>query len=248
MESLYFSLDAINPLLQCFLCQGYLIDPYTIRECMHAFCRTCILVYFEQLAPSHYKCPKCKIGLQSSLDLSKCLAPDRQLGDLVRSFLPLLDVDEMTNEKAFYDDRSIAIPKDLQLKLRLAPQLTPMRYMDSQGRTRLCAEKAKSTLCPSSRQSPTSIAIQIELCRKFVDPSLSTNEYPKKYLCVGSHLVISHLRTYIESICQVNKSHRVHLFFYDSCLSDHTPLLLIKNLLFPTTSRIKLFFSIMSNK
>ena len=214
---------------------------------MHAFCRTCILVYFENLAPSQYKCPKCDIGLPPSSDLSKCLAPDRQLGDLLRSFLPLLDIDEVNNEKAFYDERSIAIPKELQLKLRLVPQLTPMRYVDSQGHTRICDEKAKSTL-PSSRKSPTSISLQIELCRKFLDPSLTTKEYPKKYLCVGSHLEISHLRTYIESICQVGKSHRVHLFFYDSCLSDRTPLLLIKTLLFPTSSRIKLFFSIMSNK
>jgi hypothetical protein len=245
MESLYYSLIDINPLLQCSLCNGYLVDPYTIKECMDTFCRTCILVYFEKnLLNSEYKCPKCQINLQPFSDISKCLIPDRQFGDILRSLLPSLDTDEINNEKIFYEQNSLLIPKDLRLKLRLVQNLSPMRFIDSQGQTRINSIKPKSTIS-SIKKSLIPIALQIELCKKFIDPSLIIKQYPQKYLCINSQLEINHIRKYIETICQISKPYQVYLFFYDSCLNDSTPLLLIKKLLFSSNDRIKLFFSIM---
>jgi len=244
MESLYYSLIDINPLLQCSLCNGYLVDPYTIKECMDTFCRTCILIYFENISNSEYKCPKCQINLQPFTDISKCLIPDRQFGDILRSLLPSLDTDEINNEKIFYEQNSLLIPKDLRLKLRLVKNLSPMRYIDSQGQTRIHSIKTKSTIS-SIKKSLIPIAFQIELCKKYIDPSLTIKEYPKKYLCINSQLEINHIRKYIQTICQISKPYQVYLFFYDSCLNDSTPLLLIKKLLFSSNDRIKLFFSIM---
>jgi hypothetical protein len=244
MESLYFSLVDINPLLQCFLCNGYLVDPYTIKECMHTFCRTCILIYFENILRSEYKCPKCDINLQPFSDISKCLIPDRQLGDILRSLIPSLDIDEINNEKLFYDQNSLPIPKDLQLKLRLIQNLSPMRFNDEEGHTHMRSIKS-NLIPPPIKKSTVPIALQIELCKKYIDPSLTIEQYPRKYLCVNSQLEINHIRKYIETICQIPKSYQIYFFFYDSCLSDSTPLLLIKNLLFSSNNRIKLYYSIM---
>ena len=247
MESLYYSLIDLNPILQCSLCNGYLVDPYTIKECMHTFCRTCILIYFENLSRSEYKCPQCEINLQPFSDISKCLIPDRQLGDIVRSLLPSLDIDEINNEKNFYEQNSLLIPKDLRLKLRLTKNLSSMRFTDQQGQTRMRSTKSKINIS-SVNKSTIPIALQIELCKKFIDPSLTIKQYPKKYLCINSHLEINHIRKYIETICHISKPYQVYLFFYDSCLHDSTPLLLIKNLLFSSNDRIKLYFSIMLNQ
>ena len=246
MESLYFSLIDINSLLQCSLCTGYLVDPYTIKECMHTFCRTCILLYLENLSCSEYKCPKCDINLQPSSDISKCLIPDRQCGDILRSLLPSLDIDEMNNEKKFYEENSLSMAKDLRLKLRLAENLAPMRFTDQQGHTRMRTMKTKATVSSIKRTTP--LALQIELCRKYIDPSLTIKQYPRKYLCVNSQMEINHIRKYIETICQISNPYKVYLFFYDSCLDDSTPLLLIKNLLFSSNDRMKLFFSIVLTK
>ncbi|CAF3848150.1 unnamed protein product [Rotaria sp. Silwood1] len=243
-SSLYFSLIDINPILQCSLCNGYLVDPYTIKECMHTFCRTCILVYFENLSPSEYKCPKCNLNLQPFSDISKCLIPDRQYEDILHSLLPLLDIDEINNEKKFYEQNSLSIPKDLRLKLRLVQNLSPMRFIDKQNHVRMRSLKTKSTIS-RVKKSTIPIALQIELCKKYIDPSLTIKQYPRKYLCINSQLEINHVRKYIETICQISKPYKVYLFFYDSCLSDSTPLLLIKNLLFSSNDRMKLFFSIM---
>ena len=247
MESFYYCLNDINSLLQCSLCQGYLVDPYTIKECMDTFCRTCILLHFEQISNSEYKCPKCQIQLQPFSDISKCLIPDRQLGDTLRSLLPSLESDEIHNEKQYYEQHSRLIPKDLRLKLRLIQNPSPMRLTDSLGRIRMRSSTTKSPVI-STKKSLVPIALQIELCRKTIDSSLKIQQYPRKYLCVNSQLEIHHIRKYIETICQISVPYRVYLFFYDSCLDDSTPLLLIKKLLFPSNDRLKLFFSIMLSK
>ncbi|CAF0790585.1 unnamed protein product [Adineta ricciae] len=248
MDSLYYSLLDINSLVQCSLCHGYLVDPYTIKECMDTFCRTCILLHFETSPRSELKCPKCQIQLQPFSDISKCLMPDRQLGDVLRSLLPALDIDEIHNEKHFYEHKSLPMPKDLRLKLRVVHNPSPMRFTDKHGHTRLRSQTHHQSTIPRQQISTTPIALQIELCRKSIDPSLNIKQYPRKYLCVNSQLDISYIRKYIEKICDITLPHQIYLFFYDSCLSEATPLLLIKKLLFPSSDRVKLYFSILSNK
>jgi hypothetical protein len=248
MNSLFYVLNEINPLVQCSLCQGYLVDPYTIKECMHSFCRTCILSYFEHHLASQYQCPRCYIKLQPFSDLSKLLMPDRQLGDIVHALLPSLVNDEIRNEKVFYEENSLAIPNDLHLKLRLVEQPPmPMRYIDKKGRTRL-QPKDVTMIGMTTKPLTIPISLQIELCEKYIDPLAFIKQRPRKYLCLSSQLQIHHVRKYIETICQMSATHRVYLFFYDSCLKDCTPLLLIRNRLFPAHDCMKLFFSIIRNK
>ena len=49
--------------LKCPLCKGYYRTPYTINECMHTFCRSCIFKYFGS-SNQREQCPICntKIG------------------------------------------------------------------------------------------------------------------------------------------------------------------------------------------
>ncbi|XP_036684139.1 LOW QUALITY PROTEIN: polycomb group RING finger protein 5 [Balaenoptera musculus] len=36
-----------NPYITCYICKGYLIKPTTVTECLHTFCKTCIVQHFE---------------------------------------------------------------------------------------------------------------------------------------------------------------------------------------------------------
>ena len=247
MESLYFCLNDFNSLLQCSICDGYLVEPYTIKECMHTFCRTCILLYLEKTSPSDWKCPKCHVQLPPSSDLSKLVLPDRQLTDVIGALLPSLELDELNNQKNFYQTNSISLPKDVRLKFRLFPQLTPMRCVDEHGQTKL-RTKTPSIQLTSSDCSTNPVALQIELCEKDRNSSVKLDRRPRKYLCLNSQLTIAHLEKYIETVCQLTSNHEISIFFYDSCLSKETPLLMIKNLLFPSTDRMKLYFSILLNE
>lgn len=53
-DSIDFPLSAIANHLICQLCQGYFRDPYTTQDCLHSFCRSCLIVHFRV---GHRKCP-----------------------------------------------------------------------------------------------------------------------------------------------------------------------------------------------
>lgn len=53
-ESIDFPLSAIAKHLICPLCQGYFRDVYTVADCLHSFCRSCLVLQFRA---GHRKCP-----------------------------------------------------------------------------------------------------------------------------------------------------------------------------------------------
>lgn len=57
------NLSFLNGHLICGLCGGYLIDATVLTNCMHAFCRSCILKY---LSECNKLCPLCQTLIQES--------------------------------------------------------------------------------------------------------------------------------------------------------------------------------------
>ncbi|CAE1249388.1 PCGF4 [Acanthosepion pharaonis] len=55
----------LNPHLTCILCGGYFIDATTIIECLHPFCRACIVRYLE----SSKFCPICEVMVHKTRPL-----------------------------------------------------------------------------------------------------------------------------------------------------------------------------------
>jgi hypothetical protein len=53
-ESIDFPLSDIAKHLICPLCQGYFRDVYTVADCLHSFCRSCLVIQFRA---GHRKCP-----------------------------------------------------------------------------------------------------------------------------------------------------------------------------------------------
>uniref|UniRef100_G3PX32 RING-type domain-containing protein n=1 Tax=Gasterosteus aculeatus aculeatus TaxID=481459 RepID=G3PX32_GASAC len=56
----------INAHITCRLCDGYLIDATTVTECLHTFCRSCLVKYLEE----NNTCPTCRIVIHQSHPLS----------------------------------------------------------------------------------------------------------------------------------------------------------------------------------
>ena len=50
-----FQTRLLNQHLVCTLCMGYFADATTIIECLHTFCRDCILQHFHEA----HTCPQC---------------------------------------------------------------------------------------------------------------------------------------------------------------------------------------------
>lgn len=46
----------VNEYITCFLCGGYLIEATTIVDCLHTFCKSCLL---RRILSKEHNCPKC---------------------------------------------------------------------------------------------------------------------------------------------------------------------------------------------
>ncbi|NWV60473.1 PCGF2 protein, partial [Malurus elegans] len=87
----------LNPHLMCALCGGYFIDATTIVECLHSFCKTCIVHYLE----TNKYCPMCDAQVHKTRPLLS-IRSDKTLQDIVYKLVPGLFKDEMKRRRDFY--------------------------------------------------------------------------------------------------------------------------------------------------
>ncbi|XP_076750602.1 uncharacterized protein LOC143423277 [Xylocopa sonorina] len=90
-------LSKLNDQLTCKLCGGYFIDATTIIECLHSFCRSCIVKYLE----NNKYCPICEVEVHKSKPLLN-IRPDRTLQDIVYKLVPGCYQNEMRYRREFY--------------------------------------------------------------------------------------------------------------------------------------------------
>ncbi|XP_034234130.1 nascent polypeptide-associated complex subunit alpha, muscle-specific form-like [Thrips palmi] len=88
----------LNEHLVCTLCKGYFVDATTITECLHSFCRSCIVQYIQGSS----FCPRCEVQLHKGSPL-RSLKPDKTLQDIVFKLVPNLFHNEMQRRRVYYD-------------------------------------------------------------------------------------------------------------------------------------------------
>ncbi|KAJ1061432.1 hypothetical protein K5549_018807, partial [Capra hircus] len=82
----------INAHITCRLCGGYLIDATTVTECLHTFCRSCLVKYLEE----NNTCPTCRIVIHQSHPL-QYIGHDRTMQDIVYKLVPGLQEGKCQN-------------------------------------------------------------------------------------------------------------------------------------------------------
>lgn len=100
-ESLSLQLKKINTHLTCNLCKGYLIDAITVIDCLHTFCKSCLLTYFEE---EDNCCPSCEQLIHQSHP-SHYVAFDRTMQDIVYKLVPGLLESERKRRLDFLRDK-----------------------------------------------------------------------------------------------------------------------------------------------
>ncbi|CAB3982290.1 polycomb complex BMI-1-A-like, partial [Paramuricea clavata] len=89
-------LSEINENLTCPLCKGYLIDACTIVECLHSFCKSCIVRFLD----TSYNCPVCHTEVHKTKPMVN-VRPDPTLQDIVYKIVPDLYENERLSRKSF---------------------------------------------------------------------------------------------------------------------------------------------------
>ncbi|CAL1538832.1 unnamed protein product, partial [Lymnaea stagnalis] len=95
---LWIPIQSVNPHLICGLCQGYLYEACTITECMHSFCKNCIVKHLDR----SLNCPMCAILIHPT-DPFVHIRLDGLLQDIVYALLPHVEKEELRKEKSFYE-------------------------------------------------------------------------------------------------------------------------------------------------
>ncbi|XP_043233272.1 nascent polypeptide-associated complex subunit alpha, muscle-specific form-like [Amphibalanus amphitrite] len=89
----------LGPELTCHLCHGYFVDAFTVVECLHSFCKSCIMDHVKKSCD----CPKCGTQLNKAR-LTSALRPDQTLQSVVYKLVPRLFNEEMQRRRDFYQD------------------------------------------------------------------------------------------------------------------------------------------------
>lgn len=101
--SLSVKLSELNEFISCPVCQGYLIDATTVNECLHTFCKSCIVKHIKS---DHNECPKCKTIIHERRPLDYIIH-DRNKQDIVYKLVPQLYISEMNNRLAARETHGI---------------------------------------------------------------------------------------------------------------------------------------------
>ncbi|XP_030046744.1 polycomb group RING finger protein 1 isoform X1 [Microcaecilia unicolor] len=101
-EEVKVKIKDLNEHIVCYLCAGYFIDATTITECLHTFCKSCIVKYLQT---SKY-CPLCNIKIHETQPLLN-LKLDRVMQDIVYKLVPSLQENEDKRIREFYQSRGL---------------------------------------------------------------------------------------------------------------------------------------------
>ncbi|GFS10273.1 polycomb complex protein BMI-1 [Elysia marginata] len=216
-------ISELNPHLLCALCGGYLIDATTIIECLHSFCKTCILRYLET---SNY-CPICEVLIHKTRPWQN-IRLDHALQNAVYKCVPGLFQNEMQRRREFYHKHH----KDKRGRVSSSSS----KDKDA-ARQAGAAASAQGDCCSHgqlgdriifSKDEKFSISIEfspdgkpVEDCvKKSTKRQKNTFPQDKRYLHCPAGLRIEHLKKFIRAKFSLPEDIQIDLFYEKDPLCD----------------------------
>lgn len=167
--------------ISCYLCKGYLIEATTIIECLHTFCKDCIVKYLND---NNNTCPKCDNVIHQSHPL-QYISFDRTMQDIVYKLVPHLERPKDQNNDGNNNVRGIGHDGG---KAKSSDSGNKLKPIDTNGQV------AKET-----KSSPYEYHREDEQINLFVTihPSCDLKPLKNKYIRLSSLATVTHLKKYI---------------------------------------------------
>lgn len=191
-------LKSINSHITCKICKGYLIDATTVTECLHTFCKSCLVKHLEE----NNTCPTCSIVIHQSHPL-QYISFDRTMQDIVYKLVPNLLDDETSRERVFYKIRGLPNPKDI-----------PLQNLDINSEDQNDPHAASDY----HRQDE-----QVNVCLECINPNLKALK--RRYIRCSAQATILHLKKFIamKILNGMEKYREIDILCNDELLGkDHT--------------------------
>ncbi|XP_030750659.1 polycomb group RING finger protein 3-like isoform X2 [Sitophilus oryzae] len=191
-------LKSINSHITCKICKGYLIDATTVTECLHTFCKSCLVKHLEE----NNTCPMCNIVIHQSHPL-QYISFDRTMQDIVYKLVPNLLNNETIRERDFYKVRGLSNPKDI-----------PLASLDLNSEDQSDPHAASDY----HRQDE-----QINICLECISPNMRALK--RRFIRCSAQATILHLKKFIamKIMNGVDKYREIDVLCNDELLGkDHT--------------------------
>ncbi|KAM9459629.1 polycomb complex protein BMI-1-B-like [Salvelinus alpinus] len=196
----------LNPHLMCVLCGGYFIDATTIVECLHSFCKMCIVCYLE----TSKFCPICDVQVHKTKPLLN-IKSDKTLQDIVYRLVPGLFKDEM-KRRDFY----AAHPSHPSL---------PAGSGSNEERGEV-ADEAKRIVADDEI---ISLSIEFSQSKLVMEDGevkvMKTGMIDKRYLQCPAAITIMHLKKFLRSRMDIPCTYQIEVMYEDEPLKDYYTLM-----------------------
>ncbi|CAN9500099.1 unnamed protein product [Ophioblennius macclurei] len=199
-------LSQFYPYIRCALCCGFLIDATTITECLHTFCKCCIVKHFLH----SNRCPTCSIVVHQTQPLYN-IRPDRQLQDIVYKMVPFLEDFEREQMCKFYKERGLQVPKAATALPSPAAEVVKRQKKDN-------ATQSVFTIPPE---------LDVSLLLEFVGAEEGISNYKpleRRYLQVSGKATIRHVELFIRKKMELSPTCQVDVVCGDHLLDHYQSL------------------------
>uniref|UniRef100_A0A8D0TU79 Polycomb group ring finger 3 n=1 Tax=Sus scrofa TaxID=9823 RepID=A0A8D0TU79_PIG len=199
----------INAHITCRLCSGYLIDATTVTECLHTFCRSCLVKYLEE----NNTCPTCRIVIHQSHPL-QYIGHDRTMQDIVYKLVPGLQEAEMRKQREFYHKLGLEVPGDVKGETCSAKQ-----HLDSHRNGETKAEDSSNKEAAEEKQEEDGdyhrSDEQVSICLECNSSKL--RGLKRKWIRCSAQATVLHLKKFIA------KKLNLFVCFSQFCLEIFNP-------------------------
>lgn len=201
----------LNPHLTCVLCGGYFVDATTIIECLHSFCKTCIVRYLDV----HKMCPVCDVQVHKARPLQN-IRSDQTLQDIVYKLVPGLFKNEMRRRREFY--------ASLPLSERMSRWPTSSEGRgDVRGLERLIFNP--EDMISISLEYTARDVLPIRPLLLGPQPEAQETQPPggRRYLLCPGGFTVGHLKKFLRAKFGLAKNHEVDvMYMHDHLLDEYS--------------------------
>ncbi|VDD83012.1 unnamed protein product [Mesocestoides corti] len=203
-------LTYLNPHLTCNICHGYLIDAVSITECLHPFCKSCIVKYLA----TKNTCPVCDITIHQSHPLNYISAflwsADRTLQDIVYKIVPHLKEVERRARSDFYRSIGQTPPPSEDL---IHEHKILHGHSSPEGSNKNVHVRGPAA-DPNFHRNDDQVHVKLE------PGSASLKPLNLKFLRISSKATVTHLRKYVaqQILSDVSKFNEIDIFI-NNCAS-----------------------------
>ncbi|EMP38545.1 Polycomb group RING finger protein 3 [Chelonia mydas] len=205
----------INAHITCRLCNGYLIDATTVTECLHTFCRSCLVKYLEE----NNTCPTCRIVIHQSHPL-QYIGHDRTMQDIVYKLVPGLQDAEMRKQREFYHKLGMEVPGDIKGETCSAKQ-----HLDSHRNGETKADESSNKETSEEKQEEDNdyhrSDEQVSICLECNSSKL--RGLKRKWIRCSAQATVLHLKKFIAKKLNLSSFNELDILCNEEILGkDHT--------------------------